>query len=86
MNEAGRPPAREDERSSEPAGSGSPSEFESLARGQVGRDRSAFVQLIQYVTESNRWWLLPVIIALLLTGLLIVLGSTSAAPFIYTLF
>jgi hypothetical protein len=36
--------------------------------------------------QNKKWWLLPAVIATLLMGLLIMLGGTAAAPFIYTLF
>jgi hypothetical protein len=37
--------------------------------------------------ERKKFWLLPVIFVLLLVGVLIVFGGSSAiAPFIYTLF
>lgn len=37
--------------------------------------------------ERKKWWLLPIIVALLAIGALIVFTSGSAvAPFIYTLF
>jgi hypothetical protein len=39
-----------------------------------------------YLIQNKKWWLTPIILVLLLLGLLVVLGSTSAAPFIYTLF
>lgn len=39
-----------------------------------------------FITARKKWWLLPLIIILLLIGILIVLGGTSIAPFIYTLF
>jgi hypothetical protein len=39
-----------------------------------------------FVTENKKWWLIPLLLAFLLVGLLVVLGSTGAAPFIYTLF
>ncbi|WP_207515099.1 DUF5989 family protein [Longitalea luteola] len=42
--------------------------------------------LWSYIRGRRKWWLLPLIIILLLIGLLIVLGGTSIAPFIYTLF
>ncbi len=43
--------------------------------------------LWQFVKERKLFWLAPVIIVLLLLGLLIVFGGSSAiAPFIYTLF
>jgi hypothetical protein len=44
-------------------------------------------ELIQFVMERKKWWLLPIVITLLLIGALIVLSSGSAiAPFIYTIF
>jgi uncharacterized protein DUF5989 len=39
-----------------------------------------------FVRHNKKWWLTPVIVLLLFLGLLIVLGSSGAAPFIYTLF
>jgi len=39
-----------------------------------------------FLKARKKWWLLPLIIILLLIGILILLGSTSLAPFIYTLF
>lgn len=41
----------------------------------------------KFVKERKKFWLLPIIIILLLIGVLIVFGGSSAiAPFIYTLF
>jgi len=41
----------------------------------------------QFLKERKKWWLAPIIVFLLLTGLLIFMTSGSAvAPFIYTLF
>jgi len=40
-----------------------------------------------FMKERKKFWLAPIIIILLLFGLLIVFGGSSAvAPFIYTLF
>jgi hypothetical protein len=36
--------------------------------------------------ENKKYWLIPLLVILLLFGVLIILGSTAAAPFIYTLF
>jgi len=39
-----------------------------------------------FMKENKKWWLLPLIIMLILTGLLIILGqSTPISPFIYPL-
>jgi hypothetical protein len=43
--------------------------------------------LWRFMKERKKFWLAPVIIILLLIGVLIVFGGTSAlAPFIYSLF
>ncbi len=39
-----------------------------------------------YLKENKKWWLIPIIVVFLLLGVIFLLGSTSAAPFIYTLF
>ena len=36
--------------------------------------------------HNKKWWLLPIIFILLLLGLLVFLGGTAIAPFIYPLF
>ncbi|MEL6562111.1 MAG: DUF5989 family protein [Bacteroidota bacterium] len=43
--------------------------------------------LWKFLKERKKFWLVPMILVLLLFGLLIVIGGSSAiAPFIYTLF
>ena len=43
--------------------------------------------LWNFLKVRKKWWLAPLIIVLIIIGVLIILGSTSAlAPFIYTLF
>ena len=39
-----------------------------------------------FLLHNKKWWLIPIIVALLLVGVLVILGGTAAAPFIYTLF
>ncbi|MBU6209390.1 MAG: hypothetical protein KGR22_05720 [Planctomycetes bacterium] len=48
--------------------------------------RSFIGELFDFVRANKAWMLVPVILALLIVGVLIVLGGTQAAPFIYTLF
>lgn len=44
-------------------------------------------ELFAFFWANKRWWVLPVLVALLLFGALILLAQSSAiAPFIYTLF
>ncbi len=43
-------------------------------------------ELWLFLKQHKKWWLLPVVVVLLLLGVLIILGGTGAAPFIYTVF
>lgn len=40
----------------------------------------------EFLGANKKWWLGPIVIAVLLVGGLVLLGGTAAAPFIYTLF
>lgn len=42
--------------------------------------------LYQFLMERKKFWLIPVIIAFLLIGLLIMASGSAVAPFIYTIF
>jgi hypothetical protein len=48
--------------------------------------RSFLGELYGFIRAHKAYMLVPVIVVLLLAGLLIILGGTKAAPFIYTLF
>jgi hypothetical protein len=61
-----------------------PTDFEQLAREQA--DGSGLGDLWHLVRRTGKWWLVPVLVALLLVGLLVLLSGSAAAPFIYTLF
>lgn len=43
-------------------------------------------EVVDFLANNKKWWLTPITLALFLVGILVLLGSTSAAPFIYTLF
>ena len=58
-------------------------EFE---RGAIQAQPGILPELLEFITENRKWWLTPIIVVLLLVGVLVILGSTGAAPFIYTLF
>ena len=58
-------------------------DFASQAEGDNQGIIAEFWGLLRH---NKKWWLLPVIVALLVLGVLVILGSTAAAPFIYTLF
>jgi hypothetical protein len=51
-----------------------------------GKRSSLAGEFIAFLKHSRKWWLIPVILVLLGLGLLMLLSSTAAAPFIYPLF
>jgi hypothetical protein len=61
----------------------SKSDFEKLGEG---KQLNLVQEFVHFLTENKKWWLAPIVVALALVGVLAVLASTGAAPFIYTLF
>jgi hypothetical protein len=59
------------------------SEFDNLARE---KRTPLIVEFWFFLKHNKKWWLLPILIMLLLLGLLVLLGGTAIAPFIYPLF
>ena len=43
-------------------------------------------EFLHFLLYTKKWWLLPVILALLFVSLLIVIAGSAVAPFIYPLF
>jgi len=57
--------------------------FEELSR----KERSSLAgEFLEFLKHNKKWWLLPIILILLGLGLLVLLSSSAAAPFIYPLF
>jgi len=62
---------------------GNNNDFASKAAGErVG----LVTEMVQFLAHNKKWWLAPILIAILVLGALVLLGGTAAAPFIYTLF
>ena len=66
-----------------PYAGGHEGEFEQQAElHQVGIVREFF----DFIRDNKKWWLTPIVLVLLLVGVLIFLGGTAIAPFLYPLF
>ena len=67
-----------------------PSEYQSKADEFARQAEQASTGLVReffdFLRHNKKWWLTPIIVALLIVGFIIVIGSSVAAPFIYTLF
>jgi len=55
---------------------------ESAEQGRLG----LFAEFFLFLRENKKWWILPILVALVALGLIAVFGSSGGAPFIYTLF
>ena len=58
-------------------------EFERLGKEE---QLTLFTEFVLFIKENKAWWMIPILVVLGLVGLLVILSSTGAAPFIYTLF
>lgn len=48
---------------------------------------SIFIELLRFLKQNKKFWLIPIMIVTIILGLLVLLGENSAvAPFIYSLF
>jgi hypothetical protein len=43
-------------------------------------------ELFAMVMQNKKWWLIPILVMVVALGVIVFLGGTAAAPFIYTLF
>jgi hypothetical protein len=55
-------------------------------REAAGKRAGLISEFWSFLKHNKKWWLLPIVIVMFLLGLLVVLGGTAGAPFIYTLF
>ena len=60
-----------------------PGDFERKAQQ---KQRSSLSEFSRFLATNKKWWITPIAVLLVLLGLLIVLGGSGMAPFIYSLF
>ena len=54
---------------------------------EADREASGIVsEFCQFVSESGKWWLIPVLVSLLTVAAFVVRGSSGLSPFLYSLF
>lgn len=58
--------------------------FEDVAKSQ-GKTNIAS-EFWMFLSQTKKWWLLPIVVILAAFAVLMALSGTAAAPFIYTLF
>jgi hypothetical protein len=78
-DESGAPEIKADEKVEEKKG---PSKFEKVE----AKNASIVGEVIGFLGKNKKWWLLPIMGTFLIIGVLVLLSTTAAAPFIYTFF
>ncbi len=56
------------------------------AQAADGKRSGLASEFVEFLKDNKKWWLAPIVISIVGLGLLVLLGGTAAAPFIYTLF
>jgi hypothetical protein len=52
----------------------------------AAKPRGALADFLHFALHNKKWWLTPILVLLVLVSVLIVLGGSGVAPFIYSLF
>jgi hypothetical protein len=52
----------------------------------ASKQRGPLAEMLSFLLHNKKWWLTPIIVLLLGVGVLVILGASGVAPFIYTLF
>ncbi len=47
-------------------------------------ERGLVSEFVAFMKENKMWWLTPILVVFLLLGVLLILGATGAAPFLYS--
>jgi hypothetical protein len=62
------------------------SQSEEFARRGASARPSFLSDYLYFLKNNKKWWMLPLLVLLLAFGALMILATSGAAPFIYTLF
>jgi hypothetical protein len=53
---------------------------------EFGKNPGLLEDVLAFLSHRKKWYLIPIALVILFFGVLVALGGTAAAPFIYTLF
>jgi hypothetical protein len=63
-----------------------PDDKKSFAEHAAEKPKGVFAELLDFMLHNKKWWITPILVILILVSVLIILGGSGVAPFIYTLF
>ena len=54
---------------------------------EAAAERQSFLKEFgHFLMDNKKWWMIPILSVLLLVAVLLIVGGSGVAPFIYTLF
>lgn len=62
-----------------------PEKVDEFLQAANQEDRGLVAEFVAFMAENKVWWLTPILIVFGLLGVLLILGATGVAPFIYAL-
>ena len=62
-----------------------PKQQDEFLQAATQEERGLIAEFIAFMSENKVWWLTPILIVFGLLGILLILGATGVAPFIYAL-
>ena len=62
------------------------SEFEQEMERARGASTGPVAEFWYFLNRTRKWWMVPILLALLTAGVLLVIGGTAVAPLIYAVF
>ena len=62
-----------------------PKDNDEFLQAAAGKERGIVSEFVAFMAENKMWWLTPILVVFGLLGVLLILGATGIAPFIYTL-
>jgi hypothetical protein len=63
-----------------------PADHDQFSQEAAGGRTGLVAEFWDFLKHNKKWWLLPILLAMVGVGVLIAIGTTGAAPFIYPLF
>ncbi len=63
-----------------------PEERDEFLQAAGDDDKGIVSEFVEFMAENKLWWMAPILVVFGLLGVLLILGASGLAPFIYALF
>jgi hypothetical protein len=63
-----------------------PKKDDEFLKAAQQEERGIVAEFVMFMAENKIWWMTPILVVFGLLGILLVLGATGFAPFVYSFF